>query len=149
MQFAIVFVAPAGCDPGTLDPIVTADRAGLTCLDIAVPQCVPICDPVVQDCSPGETCSFFGSGFGCWDTIEEPRALFEACEFANACEPGLACVVSEVATECPPDSSGCCTPYCDLDGPDLCPGTGRQCVPFFSPGEAPPGLKHLGICGFP
>ncbi|MBZ5707792.1 hypothetical protein [Nannocystis pusilla] len=146
---ADVFVVLAACDLAALDPIRTADRAGLTCLDIALPQCVPTCDPVVQDCRGGETCSFFGSGFGCWDTIEEPRGLFDSCEFANACEPGLACVVPDLVFECDPDSSGCCTLYCDLDGPDSCPGAGQECLPFFSPGEAAPGLKHLGICRIP
>ena len=44
---------------------------------------------------------------------------------------------------------GCCLPYCDLDLPNTCPGQGLQCVPWYEPGEAPPGLEDVGVCHLP
>ncbi|WAS99035.1 hypothetical protein [Nannocystis punicea] len=113
--------------------------------------CVPDCDPLAPDCGPGEVCvSNNGSNFTCvFDASGDEGQLFDPCEFINACDPGLACVNSELAGECDPDVFGCCLPHCDLTAPPSCPGAGQECLPWFEQGQAPPGHEDLGVCGLP
>ena len=126
-----------GCDPG------------FACLVSDMPLCLPECDPLLQDCPAGQTCMLSDMDFVCWPVIEEQAGLFESCEYANSCEPGLTCVDADLAAECPPDSLGCCTPYCDLDGPAVCPGVGQSCRSIFEPIDPPPGQEDVGICALP
>ena len=45
--------------------------------------------------------------------------------------------------------TGCCTPYCPVDGgPDPC-NMGEECVAFFVEGMAPPGYENVGVCVVP
>ena len=44
-----------------------------------------------------------------------------------------------------------CTPYCDLNAPDICPQLepGAECIPLFEMGMAPDGKENVGACGVP
>ncbi|MCR9163921.1 MAG: ribulose phosphate epimerase [Nannocystaceae bacterium] len=110
--------------------------------------CLPICDPLAQNCEPGEGCYPSDSDFVCApDSSEEGGSEFEPCEFTNDCEPGLVCANADLSPTCPPGSAACCTPYCSVSDPD-CPSK-TQCLPWFEEGEGPIGFQDVGICGVP
>lgn len=117
-----------------------------------LPLCLPQCDPLAQDCPPEDTCilSPTRTDFLCiFDASGDDGQLFDPCDFANTCEPGLTCDASTSASECDPDASSCCTPFCDLTLPPSCPGAMQTCQPFFKMEPAPPGHENVGICSLP
>lgn len=116
--------------------------------------CLPACDPLKQDCPGSDLCvpnPNEPANFLCvLDASGEEGQAFDPCEYANVCDPGLACLSPELAGECDPAAPGCCLPFCDNTlEPTDCPGQGLQCIPWFDPGTAPPGLEKLGLCGIP
>ncbi|MBZ5710211.1 hypothetical protein K7C98_13175 [Nannocystis pusilla] len=128
------------------DPATACAGGGDGVLNI----CLPACDPLAPDCAADELCAALGSEFTCLpDASGDEGQVFDPCEFVNACEPGLACAATAAAFECDPNAAGCCLPYCDLDLPPNCPGAMQQCLPWYPPGEAPPGHEDLGVCAVP
>ncbi len=111
--------------------------------------CLPSCDPLLQDCPGDDLCLGVGDGFICaLDASGEMGAYGDPCEFANACDPGLACLSPEYIEGC--QAGGCCTPFCDTsEMPDTCPGGTQECLPWYEEGMAPPGFETVGICGIP
>lgn len=92
--------------------------------------CLPICDPILQDCGEGEGCYPTGAeAFACVpdasDQAEGGGAIGTSCEFLNACDPGSFCADGSLIPGC--EGTGCCTPFCDLAAADGCdamlPGT--------------------------
>lgn len=111
--------------------------------------CLPNCDPLIQDCNSGELCIPNMNGFICvLDASGDAGQAFDACEYANACDPGLVCLGPEYAAECDPMAPGCCIPLCDTSAP-TCPGQGQECLPWYTMGMAPPGLNNVGVCTLP
>ena len=105
--------------------------------------CLPHCDPLAQDCGPGEACYAVSAGFVCApDASGEGGGPFSPCESVNACQPGSTCGDSP---SCPKGSSECCLPFCALSAPD-CPAT-TSCIPVITPGYEPVGLEDVGFCG--
>ncbi len=136
------------CQPDDSCPF-TNDGAAL-CLasnDGTPPLCIPHCDPLLQDC-PGNQACYGDPGapiFFCYGPDPHDGGMDGSkCEFTNACLAGLHCAESAMLEGCPPDSSGCCTPYCPLDG-DVCTGA-EVCVAFSQP---IPGFENVGICALP
>lgn len=113
--------------------------------------CFETCDPVSGSCeNPGDLCLLdSGYFFTCIPGAEDLHGIHESCMFANACEPGLVCLVSRAAAECDQAVDGCCEPFCDAELPNTCPGLGQECVPFFELGTAPPGFEYVGACARP
>ncbi|PCC71782.1 hypothetical protein SAMN02745121_03134 [Nannocystis exedens] len=114
--------------------------------------CLPMCDPILQDCPNGDLCLPHPneSGFIC--VLDGGRGVgqaFDPCEYANVCEAGLSCVPPELASECDPEALGCCLPFCDLNAANTCPGQDQVCLPWPEEGPAEPGFEHVGICGLP
>jgi hypothetical protein len=149
-----------GVDPvthqGTCAPLCTGTQsepicgAGRVCAVTDLPMCLTACDPLLGGCAGDDMCLMLTTGFACWPNDDQPQhGVFEACEYVDTCENGLFCGSPDGASECDLDGLGCCLPYCDLNAPNTCPGVGQQCVPFFSPGDAPPGYEHLGACFLP
>lgn len=106
-----------------------------------VTLCQGACDPVAQDCRPGQACYPIGETFVCApESSGDDGAIGEPCEFINVCDAGLFCAADAVPG-C--EGTGCCAPYCDASGPDPCeallPGT--VCTPWFDAGMEP------GACG--
>ena len=67
----------------------------------------------------------------------------DACEFANECAPGLACVDSSALDAC--EGNSCCAPYCDLTANEpQCDG-GAVCSPWPFEGSLP-GYEYVGVC---
>ena len=118
--------------------------------------CLPSCDPLLQDCGEGEVCigDPNSDGFICvLDASGGVAPEGTPCEFVNVCNPGLMCVSPEFFPS--PDcqgSLGCCAPYCDLTDPEACSELSvesAECVPYYEPEPAPPGLENIGVCGVP
>lgn len=115
--------------------------------------CLPDCDPLLQDCGDGEVCvpdpMNLGKFLCALDAGGDEGQVFDPCEFGNVCDPGLFCDSPQNAGECDPAVIGCCLPFCDTTAANGCPGQGLECVPLFAPGEALPGLEHVGSCRLP
>jgi hypothetical protein len=116
--------------------------------------CIPLCNPLEQDCVEGETCVPILDDWECIpDASGEQGAYGDPCEYINTCDPGLVCLdVSTVAgCEAP---IGCCTDVCDITDPlgDMqCTGVadGAICQPWYEDGEAPVGFDDVGVCILP
>ncbi|MCB9755392.1 MAG: ribulose phosphate epimerase [Myxococcales bacterium] len=108
--------------------------------------CLDGCDPLAQNCPDGQGCLFVNDAFSCVPLAEEkpPGAV---CEFVNVCAEGSACINGEAYPGC--QGLGCCSPFCDLDLPVSCPEPQMDCVPWYEPGQAPPGLEDVGVCSLP
>ncbi len=133
---------------------VCSNEADFSCAvvnDGILNLCLPACDPLAQDCAGDDLCLLVGQTFVCvLDASDEGGQLFGACEFANGCDKGLLCLNPSGATECDPDSGGCCLPLCDLSDPDAtCPGAGQSCVSLYEEGMAPPEFTNVGTCVLP
>ena len=138
-------ICVAMCIGTESDP--TCAEANHTCSvngDGTLSLCLPICDPLAQDCDPGDACYAVDFGYVCApDASGDQGEPFSPCEFLNGCDPGSVCALSP---ECPPvGSPRCCVPYCALSDPD-CPDT-TSCIPVIEPGDEPIGLEDVGICG--
>lgn len=138
------------CDGPESGECVCVDPAATPswCQECAVGVCLPGCDPVLQDCAnPSDGCYPANEGFSCFlDASGEAGGVNEPCEFINFCDPGLACIEAQTASEaCDPQAGGCCTPFCEFPG-GACPNPDQACAPWFPEGNAPAGLEHVGIC---
>jgi len=122
-------------DGGSVDsgPITTAGGG--------LPQGAP-CDPIDDECEPGLSCvGFVEDGIVC--DLPGPASQGDSCDVVT-CGPGLVCILEDAFNDCLP-AGGCCTEFCDLFGPEMCPGD-LFCDPFYPPMFRPPGYEHLGIC---
>ncbi|MEM7151455.1 MAG: ribulose phosphate epimerase [Myxococcota bacterium] len=130
-----------GCDPLCESPDDTCSFQNEGVLSV----CIPVCDPLLQDCPENEACYPVDDSFICaLDASGEGGGVFDPCEFINACAPGLACINGAAIPGC--GGAGCCTPFCELGGPaSQCPA-GTGCQAWFEPEAAPPGLEDVGIC---
>jgi hypothetical protein len=70
------------------------------------------------------------------------------CNYINSCNEGLMCVNAEGVPEpeCTSEA-GCCSPYCNLNDGNTCPGVDQECQPVFDP--QPSELEHVGVCLVP
>ncbi len=110
--------------------------------------CLPSCDPLAQDCSPGQACYPITDGFVCAPDAsgEEMGGQGDPCMYINACDAGLACLTGEFVPDCASDS--CCSAFCELPDSGDCPGD-SVCDPWYEEGMAPPGYENLGACIIP
>ncbi|PCC75522.1 hypothetical protein SAMN02745121_00062 [Nannocystis exedens] len=118
--------------------------------DSVLSLCLGTCDPLAQDCPAGQGCIHAATEevFTCVPEFSfEEGQLFDPCEYANACDPGFACVSADLAVECDPMASNCCLPFCDLTQPNTCPGAGQECLPALA--EPPPKYENVGVCALP
>lgn len=120
--------------------------AGTTCIVSnggVLPLCLERCDPLLQNCDPGDGCYAIQMEMVCSpDASGEFGGFGEVCANVNGCDPGMVCVAGDTAPfSCA--SVGCCTAFCDLDVPDCPQGT---CTPVYEVGAAPAGLEDVGVC---
>ncbi len=117
--------------------------------------CLEKCDPLLQDCSVGQSClPEWSSNAEQWVcaaeySFDEGQA-FDPCSYSNACDPGLICWDPAGAVECAGFEVGCCLPLCDLSAPQ-CNGQGAECTGFYGEidGQAPPEFDNVGLCVVP
>ncbi|MEX1365759.1 MAG: hypothetical protein AB1Z98_21710, partial [Nannocystaceae bacterium] len=116
--------------------------------------CLDRCDPITQNCGPGQACYPVNDVFTCApDASPADAGIGTPCEFINVCPPGLACLTADAVPECE-GSIGCCAPYCPVGGADPCPGLlpGSECTPWYEEGGAPPEacvVAEPGVCVLP
>ncbi len=112
--------------------------------------CLTPCDPLKPACVDEALCVVVQGGFYCApDAFGLQSEVFEPCEAANTCDPGLLCQLPKYASECQQDTTGCCLPVCDITGGNnQCPGVGQSCVSIFKQAmrPPPPGLENVGVC---
>jgi hypothetical protein len=140
----------AMCSGSPQVPVCPPESQCIIANDGVLTVCLPTCDPLdIASCNPGEVCVFSTDAFLCVSDISQDDGDFpDGCEFLNECDPGFACIAPSLVPQCGQDESGCCSPYCDLGQPNLCP-PGLACAPWFDQGQAPPGLEDVGVCADP
>lgn len=115
--------------------------------------CLPVCDPVLQDCPGGDLCiqsPMDPNAFICvLDASGEEGQLHDPCEYANACDPGFFCNDPALNSECDAGAAGCCIAFCDLMDPDCSASAGASCLPWYGDGTPPPAYDHVGYCAIP
>lgn len=150
-------------DPETLVGTCVADCSGspenpicadpstvcVTEFDGYLHQCMPNCDPFLQDCERG-TCFAFGEfenvHFACGVPLVPTIVDFEPCTHDWECAAGSMCPRDEHDPAC--EAGRCCTPMCDLEVPDAC-ADGRVCRPILPEGQGPPEFHDEGYCALP
>jgi hypothetical protein len=146
----IAFCESSEANPVCADPSTTCSITNEGVLAL----CLPLCDPLVQDCGGSDECVPMNDAFICEpDASGDAGAYGDPCEFINVCDPGLFCANANAVPNCS-GSSGCCSTFCNLDDADpdaTCPGfaDGQRCVAWFEAGTAPPGFAHVGACAIP
>jgi hypothetical protein len=108
--------------------------------------CLPICDPLVQDCPQEQGCYAIDDTFACApDASKGGGQQGDHCEFINVCAPGLFCADADTMPDCTL-TTGCCTTFCDVAAADPCP-PGLACIPS----DAAPlcGSAEVGVCLLP
>ncbi len=113
--------------------------------DGALPLCEVTCDPLVQDCTPGQGCYAAFNNFVC-AVPGAPDGMGgdgDPCATIQGCSPGLIC---RTGTNGCASDSGCCTPVCDL-ADDQCTDPAEDCIQALD--DPPPNLQGVGYCGVP
>ncbi|HEY8377874.1 MAG TPA: ribulose phosphate epimerase [Nannocystis sp.] len=130
--------------------------SGGSCLisnDGVLTLCLPTCDPLLQDCDGDDLCipnpQNFVEFLCVLDASGEEGQLYDPCEYINACDKGFFCANPMIALECDAGAIGCCMPFCDITEVGVCTGQGQECLPWYEPGQAPPGYESLGYCSIP
>ncbi len=129
-------------------------KTGAQCVvynDGALPICLVDCDPLIQDCPEGQACyNSAGDSFVCFKESAMPGegAPGDECSYINQCQKGSFCANPAALSMCGAET-GCCTPYCPVDGGNAPCNDGEDCVPFFVEGMAPPGFENVGVCAIP
>jgi hypothetical protein len=104
--------------------------------------CVPLCDPLAQDCAEGFACMPVSGSFACQPDDQVGKGkLGDPCEYAFQCQAGFACIDALSVPGC--EGVACCSPFCSTNQP-YCP-QGMSCVPWFND-LAPQPLANLGVC---
>ena len=138
------------------DPAPGECPAGYLCTQFGsgvIPWCFPRCDPLAPAClNPNNLCIPHpgGDGFTCMlDASGGMGPYGTPCSFANSCNHGLLCIAAESVPDAACDgAASCCSPVCDLDEPNTCPGAaaGQTCEPFYEAPEIPAGYENVGVC---
>ena len=134
------------CEGNVLEPACADDNQVCQPCPDCPSICMDRCDPLDASCGDGMLCapSIRLNTFICtFDaTSDNGGQQGDACEFANECGAGLACITGSKVPGC--DAGKCCAPYCELGLPEACdPET--TCTPW--PFSAPlPDYEYLGVC---
>ncbi len=113
-----------------------ACAAGTNCLignDASIALCVERCDPLAQDCPPGEACYPSGETLLC-SAVATNLPPGQPCGYINDCAAGTACYQGIAGC-----AGACCTPFCDIDGDD------SECVVL--PGTVCEAVYGWAVCG--
>jgi len=112
----------------------------------ALQICLPVCDPLLQDCSDSQACYPIGDDWACAPDVSGEMGTFpDPCEFINVCDPGFICAGDAAEG----NGAAVCNPVCDTSMAVECPGQGQMCLAWYVEGEAPPGYEDVGVCTLP
>ena len=142
----VAFCEGSAADPSCADPATQCRIAN----DGVLILCLPLCNPLTQDCREGEACYSYADGFSCGPDAPGGIEYGGPCEFADVCDPGQFCDETFGVPGCT-GTVGCCNAFCDLAAPDPnadCPDAaqGQTCIPWYEPGQAPSGFANVGRC---
>ena len=133
---------------GTADnPVCEPGTGCFVAYDGSVNACLPACDPLLQDCAPGEACYWASTDFLCLPPAEDAGALGDACDTITGCDGGNLCISGEVQANC--SDANCCTELCPRSDPDFaCSDPDYVCEAFFEEEALPPDSPELeiGVC---
>lgn len=146
-----VGVCVALCEGNEESPVCGESLSCFVGADGVLNLCVP-CNPLVQECTGDQLCVMVGDEAACVDDASgEMGAVNDPCAMVDACDKGLACVETGMASSaCMQGSPGCCQPFCEfIEGEDGdCPNVDQKCLPWFGADmQAPWGFGALGFCG--
>jgi hypothetical protein len=110
----------------------------------ALALCLPVCDPLAQDCDDEYGCYWVTDAFHCVSVWSE-SGPGTPCAYINDCAPGNTCLAQDQVPEC--GSESCCASFCDLSDPS-CPAL-TECIPWFGDRTAPEGQEDVGACVLP
>lgn len=137
------------CGGDESEPLCADGTACSITNDGALILCLPVCDPLLQDCAPGYGCYGFYDHFSCaLDASGRMGGPGSPCEYGNTCDPGLSCVATDLVPGCMSEL-GCCSPFCDLIDPMPPCLPGQDCTAWYEPGMAPAGYENAGVCALP
>jgi hypothetical protein len=142
--YCVAFCQGSEDDPSCADPAAECEIANDGVLII----CLPLCNPLTQNCDDGQGCYPIGNAFACAADAPGSADLGGPCEFLNVCDAGQFCADPSDVQGCV-SPIGCCTTFCDLTAADPDAGCflpAQVCVPWFEPGHAPAGFTNLGYC---
>ncbi len=107
--------------------------------------CQPLCNPLANECPPGEACYTVGDVQVCApDVSDGGGGPGEPCEFINTCSSGTFCAGPELVPGC--QSAGCCSPYCMVGDASVCL-EGQTCISAYPDGPPAECLEGVGFCG--
>lgn len=104
------------------------------------------CNPLLQDCigdAYGCLPNDLQTGFWC-QLVSDGGPTDTPCTAHEQCTEGHFCADEGQVSQCA--DSRCCAAFCDLSAPQ-CPNIGESCLPWFTPGSAPPPYDKVGRCG--
>ncbi|HET6584158.1 MAG TPA: hypothetical protein VFG69_11935 [Nannocystaceae bacterium] len=127
-------------DPQCGDPATVC----VVAVEDVLVDCLPTCDPLLQDCPANATCVPYEDAFVCGDASESPVPAGQPCATPWDCDAGSLCVIADLVPDCVEDA--CCTPFCDLESMTHDCAPEQICSPFESP---PAGLDNVGRCALP
>jgi hypothetical protein len=132
------------CDPG--DGVCEYGGECFGFNDGQLPICQNTCDPLLQDCSPGQGCYAAFDNFVCAQPgFGKDGTDGAECATIQGCEPGLICRGGTAGCTA---ESGCCTPYCEVSGGGVeCTDPQETCIQALD--APPPSLADVGYCGIP
>lgn len=124
-------------------------RCSIFSSDWILALCLPDCDPLAQDCGPGQACYLAAGALQCVPYYaDEPGLPGDPCDFPFVCDPGNTCLPAAMVPGCA-GATGCCAPFCDANTTNTCdallPGT--SCVPLFDRAEGPEACLGIGVIG--
>jgi hypothetical protein len=116
----------AQCGGTQMDPVCAEGTSCAIANEGVLTLCIQTCDPDLDECPAGQMCEPFDEDlFLCFPESVDPGGYGQDCT-AFECNPGLVCLSAEYHANCVEGATGCCTPYCELDGRP-CPD-GMTCV---------------------
>ncbi len=113
--------------------------------------CLLVCDPLEQDCPNAEVCIPSLDAFLCeLDASGDQGQFNDPCDYVNACDSGLVCLITTSASAaCEQGSQGCCQPFCEFPN-SPCPNPDQQCLQWYDPMQPiPEGSENIGVCAIP
>ncbi len=146
----------AFCQGNPDNPVCPDDTQCAIFNDGVLPLCLTGCDPLIggSDCPNNDNVCVAdpgGGGFVCvLDASGGMGTSGAECQYVNSCNQGLFCADAQAVPNCQ-GAQGCCSPFCDLNEVNTCPGKdqGQECVPWFEMDMVPPGYEAVGGCAIP
>lgn len=128
------------CGGSPVEPTCMQEDATCQICPDCASLCVPLCDPLAQDCAEGFGCVPDSGSFACHPQDQFGSGMLgHPCETTFQCQVGHACIDAPSVPGC--QGVACCSPFCSTSEP-ICP-QGMSCVPWFADLAL---LPNLGVC---